>query len=300
MKQIKHRRRKLRIGNPVGFSLFCLGCLAVLALLYVGIAWLVRHGSTVAQAVKNAVQSDAAPTGSAEASFLPAIEEYSPSATPAVDTPQPGTPDTAPETPSAEPTALVTAAAEQDHGAPLYGRVIGLDPGRDGSSKYLEEAAYNLEFTYKLKDYLEQRGATVVLTRTDSSATYELVDRARTLNEGGSQVVIRFMANHITAKTSASFVYGTRKNEDFCRTILEGYLNATGMSRQTGNDKKNGYENKSDDVCKKSNCPVAVLVLGNWNNETDQANFQDPAFQQKMMEGIYNGILTYWDIPVQG
>ena len=30
-------------------------CLAVLALLYVGIAWLVRHGSTVAQAVKNAV-----------------------------------------------------------------------------------------------------------------------------------------------------------------------------------------------------------------------------------------------------
>ena len=76
--------------------------------------------------------------------------------------------------------------------------------------------------------------------------------------------------------------------------------NATGMSRQTGNDKKNGYENKSDDVCKKSNCPVAVLVLGNWNNETDQANFQDPAFQQKMMEGIYNGILTYWDIPVQG
>ena len=65
-------------------------------------------------------------------------------------------------------------------------------------------------------------------------------------------------------------------------------------------DKKNGYENKSDDVCKKSNCPVAVLVLGNWNNETDQANFQDPAFQQKMMEGIYIGILTYWDIPVQG
>ena len=57
MKQIKHRRRKLRIGNPVGFSLFCLGCLAVLALLYVGIAWLGRHGSTVAQAVKNAVQS---------------------------------------------------------------------------------------------------------------------------------------------------------------------------------------------------------------------------------------------------
>ena len=31
---------------------------------------------------------------------------------------------------------------------------------------------------------------------------------------------------------------------------------------------------------------LAVLVLGNWNNETDQANFQDPAFQQKMMEGI--------------
>ena len=61
MKQIKHRRRKLRIGNPVGFSLFCLGCLAVLALLYVGIAWLVRHGSTVAQAVKDAVTGPVTP-----------------------------------------------------------------------------------------------------------------------------------------------------------------------------------------------------------------------------------------------
>ena len=31
MKQIKKRRRILRIGNPIGFSLFCLVCLALLA-----------------------------------------------------------------------------------------------------------------------------------------------------------------------------------------------------------------------------------------------------------------------------
>ena len=56
MKQIKKRRRVLRIGNPVGFSLFCLVCLAVLAGLYLGISWAIKNGPGVVKAMRAVVQ----------------------------------------------------------------------------------------------------------------------------------------------------------------------------------------------------------------------------------------------------
>lgn len=299
MKQIKHRRRRLRIGNPVGFSLFCLGVIALVVLLYAGIAWVVKNGPTVVDAVKGAVQGEVNASADPSDSALPAlVDEYSPSPTPQGETPQVGTPDTAPETPSAEPTQLVTAPPQEDTSAPLYGRIVGLDPCRDGSSNYPEEAVYNLEFVLKLKDYLEEQGATVILGRTDSTGTYENVDRAKTFKNAECEVVIRIMANHITSKTSAAYVRGTQKNEDFCRAVLDGYIEATGMSRQTGDGKKNGYQVKSDDVCKKCGCPCAVLIVGNWDNSTDYENLQSSDFQRKMMEGIYNGILQYFGVTV--
>lgn len=299
MKQIKHRRRRLRIGNPVGFSLFCLGVIALIVLLYTGIAWAVKNGPAVVDAMKDAVQKEAsASVNPADPTAPPPVEEYSPAPTGAAETPAAGTPNTAPETPSPEPTLLVTAEPGKDPSAPLYGRIIGLDPCRDGSSKYPEEAVYNLEFVLKLKDYLEEQGATVILSRTDSTGTYENTDRAKTFKNAECDVVIRIIANHISAKTSAAYVRGTQKNEDFCRAILDGYIEATGMKRQTGDGKKNGYEVNPDDVCRKCGCPCAVLVVGNWKNDTDYANLQDSAFQQKMMEGIYNGILQYFGILV--
>lgn len=298
MKQIKHRRRRLRIGNPVGFSLFCLGVIAVVVLLYTGIAWVVKNGPTVVNAMKDAVQQEAnASADPTDPSAPPPVEEYFPEPTSPVETPEIGTPDTSPETPSPEPTQLVTAAPQEDTSAPLYGKIIGLDPCRDGSSKYPEEAAFNLEFVLKLKDYLEERGATVILSRTDSTGTYENEERARTFKNAECQVVIRIMANHISSKTSAAYVRGTAKNEDFCRDILEGYVEATGMKLQSGDGKKKGYAVDPDTVCKKCGCPCAVLIVGNWDNKTDNANLQNADFQQKMMEGIYNGILQYFDIP---
>lgn len=300
MKQIKHRRRRLRIGNPVGFSLFCLGVIVLIVLLYAGIAWVVKNGPAVVDAVKGAVQSEAnASDNPGSTDVPPPIAEFSPDPTDApVETPAAGTPNTSPETPAPEPTQLVTASPAEDPSAPLYGRIIGLDPCRDGSSKYPEEASYNLELALKLKAYLEEQGATVILSRTDSTGTYENVERAKTFKNAECDVVIRLMANHITSKTSAAYVRGTAKNEDFCRDVLEGYIEATGMKLQTGDGKKSGYEVKSDDVCKKCGCPCAVLIYGNWENSTDYANLQDAAFQQKMMDGIYNGILQYFGVVV--
>lgn len=290
MKQIKRRRRRLRIGDPVGFSLFCLGCLAVLALLYVGVSWLIEHGPSMVSAAKEALQNEVAATQAPEESQAPLVEEYTPDPALQADTPQPGTPAPTRE-PTATPTQLITAPPAQDPSAPLYGKIIGIDPCRDSTSKYPDEVANNLELAFALKEFLEQQGATVVLAREENEGVYELEDRAKTFKKAGCHLVVRMMANHISEKTSAAYVYGTGKNEDFCREVLNAYVEKTGMKKQSG--KKSGYEKKSDEVCKNCGCPCAVLIVGNWENDTDKMNLQDDSFRLLMMEGIYQGILNY-------
>ena len=137
MKQIKRRRRFLRIGHPIGFSLFCLVCLALVAGLYLGISWAIKNGPGVVKAMRTAVQEEVLVTPTVEPSQEPAEELLptpTPTPTPEVkDTPALGTPVA--ETPTPEPTAFVTADPNENLKMPLSGQTIGLDAYRDGNSK---------------------------------------------------------------------------------------------------------------------------------------------------------------------
>ena len=80
MKQIKKRRRVLRIGNPIGFSLFCLVCLALLAGLYLGISWAIKNGPGVVKAMRTTVQEEVLTTPTVEPSREPEEELLPPHA----------------------------------------------------------------------------------------------------------------------------------------------------------------------------------------------------------------------------
>ena len=164
MKRIKKRRKHFRISNPLGFSLFCAMCVLAVGLVVGVICLAVGYGQDAIAFIKAqlngtpvSVQATLPPTAAPTDTPVPtesAIE------TPDIGTPVPATPTPPPietpapvETPAAEPT--------KDPNAPLYGFTIGLDPTRDGDSKYQDECAYNLEFAKQLKQYLESKGATV-------------------------------------------------------------------------------------------------------------------------------------------
>ena len=134
MKQIKKRRRVLRIGNPIGFSLFCLVCLALLAGLYLGISWAIKNGPGVVKAMRTAVQEEVMATATVEPSREPK-DELLPTPTPVMkETPALGTPDYS--TPSPVPSAYVSAGPAGNISAALYGQVIGIDAARDAKSKH--------------------------------------------------------------------------------------------------------------------------------------------------------------------
>lgn len=293
MKRIKTRRKHFRITNPLGFSLFC--AIIVLAIgLVVGIVCLaVGYGEDAVKWVK------------AQLNGTKTVEEVTPSPTPdpietilptdsAVETPEIGTP--VPETPTPEPIDLGTpvpvdtTSPDQDPNAPLYGFTIGLDPARDGDSKYKKESAYNLSFAQQLASYLESKGATVVLTRTDNSKAVGNSKRAKTIKSADCDIALRLICNHISSKTSACYVQASKKNSDYGKALIAAYANATGIKLQNG--KKNGIETKSDAVASDCGCPCVLLVMGNWENKNDRSNLEDDAFRDKMIGAIYETLLA--------
>ncbi len=290
MKQIKKRRRILRIGNPIGFSLFCLVCLALLAGLYLGISWAIKNGPGLVKAMRTAVQEEVLATPTVEPSQEPK-DELLP--TPTVkETPALGTPVAS--TPSPEPSAYVSAGPAGDMSAPLYGQIIGLDPTRDGKSKYTSEASYNLELANLVKRYLESQGATVVLSRTEETkGALSNEERGRIFKEANCTYVIRLMCNHISSKTSACYLQAMKDNKEFGQNIIDAYTVATGMRKQRGGSKMNGVEViKSDSVASGCGCPCVLLILGNWDNSADKRNLQDEVFMDRICEGIYNGLMA--------
>ena len=298
MKQIKKRRRVLRIGNPIGFSLFCLVCLAVMAGLYLGISWAIKNGPGVVKAMRTAVQEEVLTTPTVEPSREPK-EELLPTATPTPtptptpevkETPNLGTPVAT--TPTPEPSTYVSADPNADLKMPLSGQIIGLDAYRDGnSSKFKTEAAYNLMFVKRLKQYLESQGATVVLSRTEETkGALPNEERGPIFKKAGCTYVIRLMCNHINAKTSACYVQASKDNKAFGQNMIDAYVAATGMRKQNG--KENGVETKSDSVASGCGCPCVLLILGNWDNDKDKDNLQDEVFMDRICEGIFNGLMA--------
>ena len=289
MKQIKKRRRVLRIGNPVGFSIFCLLVLALVAGLYVGISWAVKSGPAVVKAMRTAVQEEVLATPTVEPSPTPE-EGLLPTATPTpnVDAPALGTP--AASTPSPIPSAYVSAPPMGNITSPFYGQVIGLDPCRDGKSKFTSEAEYNLAYANNLKRYLEAQGATVILSRTNTSGSLSNEERAAIFKSAGCTAVIRLMCNHINGKTSACYAIASKGNKAYGQAIIDSYVAATGMKKQNG--KGNGLETDSDSVSERCGCPCVLLILGNWDNSTDKTNLQDEVFMDRMNEGIATGLLS--------
>ena len=292
MKQIKKRRRVLRIGNPIGFSLFCLVCLAILAGLYLGVSWAIKSGPGVVKAMRAVVQEEVMTTPTVEPSQEPK-DELLPTPTPtpeARETPALGTPNAA--TPSPEPSAYASAGPAGDITAPLYGQIIGIDATRDNTYKSRAEADYNLQLAYRLKRYLENQGATVVLSRTeDTKGKLEAKSRGPIFKKANCTYVIRLMCNHISSRTSACFAFSSKENRPFAQKLIDAYVYATGMNRQSG--KKNGVETKSDDVTPRCGCPCATLVLGNWDNKSDRENLQDEVFMDRICEAIFTGLTAY-------
>ncbi len=174
--------------------------------------------------------------------------------------------------------------------------------GATGVATGAKEYELTLEIGLLLKQELESRGYTVLMTRETHDVNISNMERAQMANQAEADITVRIHANSyadasvngaetLAPSSSNSYVgNNAEKSQKLGQAIIHAYCESTGMSNR-------GV--KIDDTMTGINwceMPVTIIELGYMSNTTDDTNMQDDAYQQKMVKGIADGIDVYFGL----
>ena len=174
------------------------------------------------------------------------------------------------------------------------------------SSDGTTEAQTNLKITLKVQKLLEQSGCTVILTRSDDNAIYDIdsktlrqkkvsdiKNRVKIGNETSADV---FVSIHLN-KIPESQYYGWQcfynsKNEksvDLAKSIQEKLNEAI-------QKENNRVAMKLDSVyiMKNVEIPISIVECGFLSNPEEEKQLLEDSYQERLAWGIYNGIMEYF------
>ena len=205
---------------------------------------------------------------------------------------------------------------------PLSNVVIGLDPGHQakanaalepvspGSSTMkkkvssgtqgkwsrVPEHEVNLAVALLLRDMLENAGAKVIMTREKADVNISNAERAKIFNNAKVDLGLRIHCNGSTDETvNGAFMLVPSSNpfKDDCtaaaKTVLAAYGKATGISVDKGLTSRS--DQSGFNWCTR---PIINIEMGHMTNKEEDNKLTDAAFQKKMAQGLYNGLLEYF------
>ena len=194
---------------------------------------------------------------------------------------------------------------------PLSGHVFIVDPGHGGpdggadTKSGVQEKEITLSISNYLRDYLNEAGSLVILTRESdkdlaSSGTKglskrkleDLQNRVKLANESMADFFISIHLNSIPSEKwhgAQTFYYPVREeNKAMAESIQKQLivnLNNTDRSPLPRNDIL---------VLKYVNMPSTMVEVGFLSNPEEAALLQDEQYQKKVAFAVYQGILEYF------
>ena len=195
---------------------------------------------------------------------------------------------------------------------PVTNRTIIIDAGHGGedggavSSNGVSEAQINLNIALKLQNLLEQSGATVVLTRSDENAIYDIdkktlrqkknSDLKNRVKIGNTSSADIFVSIHLN-KIDQSQYYGWQTfykngNEQGKKlaTCLQNNLNEAIQKE----NKRTPLKISDIYIIKNVEIPTTIVECGFLSNPEEEKQLQTDEYQNKLAWGIYNGIMDYF------
>lgn len=195
---------------------------------------------------------------------------------------------------------------------PVSNKVIVLDAGHgkpdEGaqSSNGTTEAETNLKITLKVQSLLEQSGATVVLTRSDENAIYDLDkttlrqkkisdihNRVKIGNESSADI---FVSIHLN-KISQQQYYGWQcfyKQDDEKSTALAKSLQENLNDSIQKENKRVSMKLDNVYIIKHVEIPISIVECGFLSNPEEETQLLSDDYQNRLAWGIYNGIMDYF------
>ena len=210
--------------------------------------------------------------------------------------------------------------AEVKTGSRLHGVKIGIDPGHQahgnseketiapdsgktkakvtsgtsGVTTGIPEYVTVLEISLKLRDVLEELGAEVYMTRETHDVDISNQERAKMMNELGVDLVLRIHCDGAEKRSANGIaLYCSRSNEiagesrRAAEAILPRAAAATG-AKANGVTQNDNYTGQNW-----STVPCVMVECGYLSNPDEDVRLNDPAYQQKLAEGIAEGICEF-------
>ncbi len=184
----------------------------------------------------------------------------------------------------------------------LKGRVIMLDPGHGGvdSGALSQTGYYEKNITWpianKLKALLESKGATVVLTRGNSSKEPTIQERRlKAIKENPDlYVAIHTDANPSRSANGCTVFYYKNYSAPLAYSISSELPKA--VKSGAGYSLKNkGVNYYAFHVTRVDNCPSVLVETAFISNTNDFNMLKSAKGQDAIAKGLYNGIINYFN-----
>lgn len=193
---------------------------------------------------------------------------------------------------------------------PMSGKVIVLDPGHGGmdggasSKSGILEKTVTLEVALKLRDYLQEAGALVIMTREEDvdlaspdtakirqRKAEDLRKRAQIVNESEADLYLSIHMNAIPSErwrgAQTFYHLSDKKNEELAVFIQEE------IKRNLENTNRYAKPIHHVYLLKEAKIPGALVEAGFLSNPEEAAMLETEDYQDKVAASIYEGMLRY-------
>lgn len=176
----------------------------------------------------------------------------------------------------------LTVVIDPGHGNPG-------NPGAAGPSGILEKDVV-LDISYRLKSLLERDGFKVIMTRTGGETLLGNPERAEVANRNKADLFVRVHADSDKNPT----VGGTKTlwyREDSiqaAQSVQEQLAQATGLNNQ-------GIRRQYLVGFYYAKVPSIAVEVAYLSNPAEEKLLTEPSFQQRAADGIYHGIVAFFD-----
>lgn len=174
----------------------------------------------------------------------------------------------------------------------------GRDPGKIGVNGTVEKEL-NLKIAQKVKHYLEDAGISVLMTRTEDAGMAEsqvedLKARVKLINEEKPLLAVCIHQNSYPEASvfgTQVFYYAHSKEGEEAARLMQSALQEVELQKNRDIKANDTYY-----MLKKTEPPVLIVECGFLSNPQEEQILNDEAYQERLAEGIANGILSYLKI----
>ncbi len=172
--------------------------------------------------------------------------------------------------------------------------------GTSGTVSGLSEYQLNLQVALKLKKVLQSQGYKVVMTREVNNVNISNSERAAVANNTNADAFIRIHANGGGAGQSGILTMCPTANNPYCRGIYSKCRKLADcildeMIKSTRANRVGVSEVDNMSGINWSKVPVTIVEMGFMTNAAEDRKMATDSYQNKLVEGIANGLADYFN-----